>query len=187
MIKLGTHNSLSYIKPEQWWLRPFNWIAKCQKLNLKQQWDLGVRYFDIRVKFINPTTIKSGHGLVTYNIYPELGIAALDAYSKQCNEKFVVRLFHENGLLNPSKYRGEFISYCEYLAKVFPDVTFVEGGCRYDYYQAIKKTVPKRICYASYSKRFRLPCPKLWALKHNKNFHAQDNTIEYSIYDFIEL
>nr|DAH01868.1 MAG TPA: hypothetical protein [Crassvirales sp.] len=33
-MKLGTHNSMSYLKPKRWWMRPFHFIAKCQSRHI---------------------------------------------------------------------------------------------------------------------------------------------------------
>ena len=49
---LGSHNSLSYLPIKGWKkiLRP--WV-RCQDKSLKVQYELGVRYFDVRVRLIN--------------------------------------------------------------------------------------------------------------------------------------
>ena len=86
-MKLGTHNSLSYCKP-QWYFRLFNFIGKCQDLNIYEQYEAGVRYYDIRVKF-KKDKIVSGHGLLTYNINVE---DVLDFLNDQatCNVRIVL-------------------------------------------------------------------------------------------------
>lgn len=66
MLKLGTHNSLSYHLP-QWWMIPFMWMARCQRLNIEEQYVLGVRYFDIRPKLVGGRVV-AGHGLATYKL-----------------------------------------------------------------------------------------------------------------------
>ena len=46
---IGSHNSMSYLPPKNLWgkiTRPWN---KCQDKNIREQYEAGVRYFDIRI------------------------------------------------------------------------------------------------------------------------------------------
>lgn len=96
---LGTHNSITYMKPRRWWIRPFAWMAKCQTMTLKQQWDAGVRCFDFRVRkasFIDSNAYLC-HGIAEYDcrLYE-----ALDMLKELCaadNEQVYVRLAAETG------------------------------------------------------------------------------------------
>ena len=63
--KLGTHNSLTYLSP-QWYFRWLNFTSKCQDLTIEEQYDLGVRYFDFRIKFTRKGEVRAGHGIMTY-------------------------------------------------------------------------------------------------------------------------
>lgn len=182
MKKLGTHNSLSYHKC-QWWLRPFSWIGKCQSLTIQEQFDLGVRYFDIRVKFDKHGNPISGHGLLTYNI----DITQVLKYLDNKKERIIVRLFLENSKKNPNKWNNLFADYIQYWKQAYPYLYFVEGGCRYEYKNFISCNIDSRVCYAEYwKKKFCIPFPKIWAKKHNSNLHLDDNDKQYSIYDFIQ-
>lgn len=50
---LGSHNSMSYLPAIKWWHRWQKRWYKCQKYTIKEQLDAGVRYFDIRLNYIN--------------------------------------------------------------------------------------------------------------------------------------
>ncbi len=50
---IGSHNTMSYLKPTKWWMRLFNKWAKCQELTFEEQFNYGVRYFDIRLKLVD--------------------------------------------------------------------------------------------------------------------------------------
>lgn len=177
MNKLGTHNSLSYL-PCQWWLRLFSWIGRCQSLNIEEQYDRGVRWFDIRIKY-KEDRIVSGHGLLTYN-------ADIDAVFTFLNSKkdCIVRLFLENSKKNPEKHFDRFEKDIESWKEQYPDIRFVEGGCRYQYRQFIADKEKTRDCY--WEKDFGLSLPCWWAKRHNYQLHHGDNETEYSVYDFIE-
>ena len=62
----GSHNTMSYLKPKQWWLRPFAIWGRCQDKTIEEALESGIRYFDLRVKFDSSKTALFGHGLITY-------------------------------------------------------------------------------------------------------------------------
>lgn len=186
-VRLGTHNSLSYLRPRQWWLRPFAWMARCQSLTIEEQWEAGVRYFDIRVKFDKNKVAKSGHGLMTYDVRVDHILWLIEDYAISSREKAVVRLFHENKRRKPTEDREAFRAFCRYAVAFHGDhIRFVEGGCRHDYVEMIADKVPMRVCYAEYFKqRLCIPWPKRWAKRNNHRMHRGDNADEWSVYDFI--
>lgn len=178
MILLGTHNSLSYL-PCQWYLRPLAWIGRCQNLTIDKQYDKGVRWFDVRIKYIDGEAL-SGHGLLTYDISIPVVLGYLNN-NKDC----IVRLFLENSKRNPAKDFERFAADIENWQKAFPDIRFVEGGCRYAYRRFISDDVPVQHRYWSKGKTL-IPYPEGYAKKNNPASHMQDNEHEYTIYDFIE-
>lgn len=64
--KLGTHNSMTYMKPcgdaKMLAMWPF---ARCQSMTYTEQYDFGVRFFDLRIRFIDGTPYFA-HGEVTF-------------------------------------------------------------------------------------------------------------------------
>ena len=50
---LGSHNSWSYLWPKKWWQKLLFFTAKCQRLDIQDQYWAGVRCFDLRIRFIN--------------------------------------------------------------------------------------------------------------------------------------
>lgn len=77
---LGSHNSFSYLKPEKWWMRIFNPWAKCQSKTLKEQYEAGVRVFDIRVRW-KDNKFFLVHNLMTYKYDPLTLIQDLKKFS----------------------------------------------------------------------------------------------------------
>lgn len=69
---LGSHNALSYLSPSGLKSKLLNKWAKCQEVPYADQYALGVRYFDIHIKFEkgkpvivhNNVTYKGGEGLL---------------------------------------------------------------------------------------------------------------------------
>lgn len=181
MNKIGTHNSLSYL-PCQWYLRPFSWIGKCQSKTIEEQYNDGVRYFDIRVKFNKNKKPISGHGILTYNIDIE---EVLKLLNDKKDDTIIVRLFLENNKKKPRELDELFSKYIEKWMLEYKYLYFVEGGCRYEYKAFINRNIKYEVCYAEYwKKKFCIPFPRLWAKMHNKKNHLTDNDKIFNVYDF---
>ena len=179
MKKLGTHNSLSYL-PCQWYLRPLAWVGKCQSLTLEKQYAKGVRWFDIRVKYVDGEPL-SGHGLLTYNV----NIDTVLSFLNNRNDKCIVRIYLENSKFNPTKYFKYFENDVKAWVEKYKNIQFTEGGCRYQYRKILPDPINPQDCYWKKGKGF--PYPKGFAKRHNAANHKNDNTEKYSIYDFIEI
>lgn len=67
MILKGTHNSMSYLPPEKWWmwlLRPF---ARCQRKTIEEQAKAGMQVFDLRIyRDKKWKAWEFAHGLVSF-------------------------------------------------------------------------------------------------------------------------
>ena len=86
MYKIASHDSMSYLKPAKWWMRPFRFVAQCQKVNLESQYyDYGIRMFAIQRKmmntFISPVTLSDEIIESVTNEYTEY-----NNYINQCKE-----------------------------------------------------------------------------------------------------
>jgi hypothetical protein len=64
---LATHDSLTSYKVKSWWLRPFNFLCKCQNKTLEEQYAAGARSFDLRFAKYRGTWYAA-HGAMLYNI-----------------------------------------------------------------------------------------------------------------------
>lgn len=63
---LGSHNSFSYLKPTKWWMRLLTPWSKCQDKTIEEQYNDGVRYFDIRIAFKKDGSMRIVHNLIEY-------------------------------------------------------------------------------------------------------------------------
>lgn len=118
---IGSHNSISYYKPVKFWQRIFLPWARCQNKTLQEQYDLGVRYFDIRVKLID------GYWHFVHNqedfgyIHPGT-IAGLfnGIFSKETEtpEPIYLRILLDERKTpdNPEQYKVEFIELLSYIS-----------------------------------------------------------------------
>ena len=63
---LGSHNSWSYLPPKHWWMWSFHFMAKCQRVDIREQYEkYGVRCFDLRVRWKKWEMEVSSLGLCT--------------------------------------------------------------------------------------------------------------------------
>ena len=66
---LGSHNSWSYLPVRKWWMKPLIFAAKCQDLNIKDQYNIyNVRCFDLRIRFDENDGLIVAHGIIEYDI-----------------------------------------------------------------------------------------------------------------------
>lgn len=144
---LGSHNSMSYLRPAHWW----GWImipfARCQRKTLAEQLAAGVRCFDLRISFDGNGSPRFRHGWCRFQCDETLtGILRQLADSPG---KTYVRLLLEEPLSPWNTIKralgfnvrqkpdpaGEyyFPRLCRYCRHNFAAITFL-GGCRkYDW------------------------------------------------------
>jgi len=63
---LGSHNSFSYLTPTKWWMKLLSPWSKCQNKTIVEQYNAGVRYFDVRVAFNKDGSMRLVHNWVEY-------------------------------------------------------------------------------------------------------------------------
>lgn len=180
---IGTHNSMSYLPPKRWWMKPFRWIAQCQSKSLEEQYKLGARIFDIRIDYNDAPVFK--HGLMEFkgNVYETL---------KYLNslEGIYVRLTLETSKANLEK-ENSFIRDCSLWEKQFQNITFFNATRKFDWKRLYKfkvEDLPLTQLVGSMSGRkiYKL-YPKLYSLLHNRQNLEVNRHKEFILIDFIEM
>lgn len=134
MENLASHNTMSYLPVKQWYLKPLGFMSKCQSINIIDQFDLGVRYFDIRIRYDKNEVCEFAHGLTSYkkNVLRTLGL--LNYFATQANCKVQVRLILETS--KEDKRQEElFIEDCIKFKNSFSNLIFHCGRRKYDWKQ----------------------------------------------------
>lgn len=95
---IGTHNSMTYLRPQKWygWLMvPF---ARCQNKTIEEQWNDGARCFDLRIRFTKQGEPYFAHGLYecTHEVKPIDVLVQLDRLMIRYNQPAFVRLILED-------------------------------------------------------------------------------------------
>lgn len=141
---LGTHNSVTYLQPKHWWLwfgKPF---AKCQDMNIEQQWNIGVRCFDIRVRFD-----EKGNPIMAHGVYEVKGSVHFDILAKIEGLMFFEKMSHPKQskrayvrVILESRMKGNleqeekrFKRFCSKLHQTYPLITFFGGNRKGDWKQ----------------------------------------------------
>lgn len=139
-MKLGSHNSFTYLKPKHWWMYPFIPIARCQSKTVTEQFNLGARWFDLRVRYDKNDRLIVAHGLMVYKADVETVCQILDLLNIQAHcakEDVYIRVLYE--LIGKDKsdktkeHEAQFSGFCDFIQSRFKHLTFVGGQRKYDW------------------------------------------------------
>lgn len=151
---LASHNSWTFAKPKKWWMRLIAFTARCQKLNIQEQYKLGVRFFDLRLR-----DDKVCHGLIEYGInYFE------DLFWLNGKGDVHIRILFESYKPNCGN-DYQFISTVRILENVYPDIKFYGGNRKYDWEKIYDLPDPELIDkYSSTTTLFPKLKSKFWKI-----------------------
>lgn len=121
---LASHNSWTFARPKKWWQRLINFTSKCQTKNIQEQYNEGVRLFDLRLK-----NNKVYHGLVEYDINYYSDLLWLNGKGDA-----TVRVLLET---YKKGYEENFIGIMDILMYTLPNIRFIGGQRKYDWKKLI--------------------------------------------------
>lgn len=187
-MNIGSHNTMTYLKPKKWYLYPFQFIARCQSKTIEEQYALGARYFDLRIAFTKDGTPEFRHGLMAYkgNVYD-----ALQFLNSKPGP--IVRILLEvNSKTDTVLNRSRFIDFCRYISKRYININFVGGNAKTDWSQVYKfdnydyTYIDK---YASGETKIKLDdlWPWLYAKVYNSKSKKETKDVDFMILDFIQI
>lgn len=183
-MKLGTHNSMTYLKPKKWYMYPFRFMARCQDIDIERQYEYGVRHFDLRIVFDKDGTPEFRHGMMAYKGDVYKTISYLNERPEPVYCKFWLELNKDN-----EEQEKLFAYLCELLEKGNKNIKFYGGqNKKGKALYRFKNGEPVHVaCFSSLQKPvFDDLYPKLYAKRHNKN--AKKNCRKgLLILDFVEI
>lgn len=187
---IGSHNSWSYLPADNWLLRPFEFIARCQNVDIKTQYEeYGVRCFDLRVLFDNHGVVSIAHGFMKFKIdYQQLG-----DHLKFINDKgdCYVRLIHE--VRRKSQYTEDakkyFCTFCQYVESKYTNIKWWCGRNLYNW-EFDYDFGPEPSCHEDYSSVSKPKLiddwwPWLYAKFNNKKIIEKGTDKEILLIDFV--
>lgn len=185
-LKLATHHSLTFSEP----LHVLGDMidgryAKCQSLNLQQQYALGVRMFDFRFRQDGDSGRPLvAHGRIEYTADVE---SSLDYLNTLPN--VTVRLMLENfGLIERKRKKdyGWFSSYVSGLKNRYKNIYFC-GGLSKKGGDKVATDVPNEPQIIQLIDQGGLTTPRVYAERNNWNNRSRINYRTWTMFDYVEL
>lgn len=193
MAILASHNSFTYLEPISALAKIVLPFSRCQEVSIEQQYKLGVRMFDLRLKSKHQL-VYVAHGLVGFDIITtELKalISYLDHKSTPQDPVYIRVLLENTHPSNQEVYR--FVRYCEMLERTFKRVIFIGGNGAHRsmwytlYYDFKNKKPPIQEYHASVCGcKLNILFLRRFAIKNNKRFRERNKDWNgYLMLDFV--
>lgn len=189
-INLGTHNSCTSYPVKGFWSKLISWTAQCQNLSIQEQYDLGARYFDIRIR-PGKRRITVWHGVVEF----EVDLREIFEYLNT-KGNCIVRLVLENRKWERGKKLETMIGWLESVHKVlkrdYPMIEWYTVGSKNPWNLIYTNPNTEIVINHNYKMilgwSVLIPWPKFWAKwgKKKQNLPSEGGPFEYFVVDFIE-
>lgn len=177
---LGSHNSGSFAKQIGWTKLIPKCFSRCQRLSIKEQYAIGVRYFDLRVTYYRDDYYLA-HGLVRYKLKLIDVLMEISSFEDECYFSIII----EDTFL---KFKGDvsfLISMATGTSAKLHHVTSKKTGKEYYKSSFINKEVAWLIPVA---KRWDLHIPEIDCENINRLLSRRKLVISDNInlVDFVE-
>lgn len=199
-MRLASHNTFSYLPVRKWWMKPFAWMARCQRITTYQQYRCGVRFFDLRVRFDKKGERILCHGLMEYADGEDTLSVALSILDHKggCGMRVVLETNKSDEF-----QEGKFRQWCGYIKREFPNIYFCGGNNRtdwdckhpiYDFGNPIPDIEHKYSSTTSlfpngpkWLRRIDDLWPWYYAKHHNKENIEKGTSHEWLMIDFVDI
>ena len=204
---IGSHNSLSYLPPKRWWMKPFHWMARCQRVSyVRQFYEYGVRVFDLRLWFDENGNMQVRHGRMVFDTgNTEEFVKCFLSFLNQVQGCAVRVILEEDKVLSRCPHVNDaeayFYEWCRVFERLYPHVTFFGGNRKWDW-APIRMFPSKDISldgkYSSTTSLFKTNrwqwlryvddlWPWLYARLHNKENFRKGTDKECLFVDFVDM
>lgn len=193
---IGSHNSLTFKASNNWLFNQFEWLWKCQHKSLQEQYENGVRFFDIRVYQKDPGHWGFAHGMV--NLYGGFDtVRTILLYMNSIFPEAYFRVVLEKGNKKTiQKFKEEVAQAIEdFSGKTRLYQAIIKSGWEIVYCSE-KEFIIKDYCYTPiltgesfwYNlKHLKLSSIKKYAKKHNPTVSQEiiNDPVEVHFMDFV--
>lgn len=186
-MKLGTHNSMSYLPPKKWYMTPFRFMARCQHLSVEDQYKLGARMFDIRISYDKHGIPEFRHGSMAFKGNVEEVLKYLNSVKARTYVRLLLEVKNTGDL-----HRQEllFNMSCSKWEHKYKGITFFCGRRKFDWKQVYKfKADDIEVIQKVSSMTGTILddlCPILYARLFNKKNFKEWDASKWLLLDFIE-
>lgn len=184
LMKIGSHNSWSFA-PTAWYIPRFT--CKCQNLTIDEQYKIGVRLFDLRLRLKDLYKWGVAHGSAYFKVDWREDLAWLNN-KEDCYVR--VTLEYNNEPKDYDLIEGLFIGYCKTLEDKFPNIKFFGGNRKWDWKRIYEFKNPDELLIDKYSSttswfksksRFLKIIDDWWPWLYAK-FHNEKTVKQYKLY-----
>lgn len=188
-MKLASHNTMSYLKPKKWWMRPFHFIAKCQSKTIYEQYKLGIRMFDLRITYDKHNLPVFAHGSMIFKNSDVINILSQINKWGDCYVRLVLEI--NKTCKNIDTFTKFFNIDTEHWRQSYKNINFFEGTRKYDWFivnKELHKNNPLYIQKVSSMTGTILDdwWPRLYAMFNNKrNIDKHKNDDVWMFIDFV--
>ena len=189
-INLGTHNSCTSYPVKGFWRKLIRWTAQCQSLSVQEQYDLGARYFDIRIR-PGQGGITVWHGIVEFKV----NIKEIFEYLNSKGD-CIVRLVLENRKWERGERLEMMTGWLEAVHKVlqrdYPKIEWYTVGSKNPWNLIYTNPNTEIVINHNYKMilgwSVLIPWPKFWTkqMKKKQSLPSEGGPFEYFVVDFIE-
>ena len=190
---IGSHNSWSYLRPKKWWMRLIAFTARCQRVDIKKQYELGVRCFDLRFRFKRHMDMEIAHGPVVYDLTGFF--AGQDLYFLDQKGDCYVRVIHE--VRTEEQYTKTavelFQAECEGIERRFKNIQFWCGRNLYNWERDYTFKGDEPTCQETYGsvvpgKKWLYGWwPWLYARTHNRKIRERGTDKDILLIDYVDI
>ena len=189
---LGSHNSWSYLPLQQWWLKLFAFMSRCQQVDIKTQYEeYGVRCFDLRIRKNKKSNYVIAHGYAEYKYSEESLYHDLEWINKKGD--CYVRVLHEvrNKKQCDTSTTSDFCSFCQSIENRFKDIRFWCGRNLYnwnvDYKFDNEPSCEEKYASVCLPKYIDDWCPWIYARLNNKHNIANQTGADILLIDYVNI
>lgn len=194
--RIASHNTMSYLKPDKWYMIPFRFIGKCQSLSIFEQYKLGIRMFDLRVIYDDKGHPKFAHGAIVYKDSNVETILWIINNWTQCSVRIVLEC---NNKYKRDKYKRELERQTTLFRRdvdrwllQYPNIRFFECTRKFDWFRVkVFKKLPtpkyiQKIGSMSGKLIYKI-WPRLYAMLNNKHilYSTPQNNDVWTFVDFV--
>lgn len=127
--KITSHNSWTFLPVKQWYLKPLSFMARCQSKDIEGQLSLGIRSFDLRIRFDKDDRLIIAHGMFEYS-----GEYLWDDLERLNQFGCTLRIIHEvrNKASWTKRSLERFREVCQEIHVYFPQIKLWGGTNLYN-------------------------------------------------------
>lgn len=188
---IGTHDSVTAHPPRKWWMKLGKVIAVTQDKTIWQQYEDGIRCFDLRIRLLKDNTWTLCHGLYEVKLDVYNLIYWLKEKAELMDENIYIRIVLEDKK-HSDKEAERFIKFCEWCDDLSTRLIFICGNRKSDWKQLYKFAYPNQQQWmpvsscAEDARWYEKAFPRLYAKRMNEhNLKNIPKKYGFAFFDFI--